>query len=105
MLNRDHLNRRSCCYAIFALAWLAISSSPAAQESDGPRLSPTQETDIGIFYDPDAPEERNLWREGDPGERLLLRGRVLNTDGMPLPDAQVELWHADGNGEVHPNRY
>ena len=30
---------------------------------------------------------------------------MLNTDGVPVPGAQVELWHADGNGEVHGNRY
>ncbi len=68
-------------------------------------LSPTEETDIGIYYAPGAPELRNLWQQGDPGERLLLRGRVLTTGGLPVPDAQVELWHADGNGEVHPDRY
>jgi len=87
------------------LTWLAGSWNTAAAQADGARLTPTEETDIGIFYAPDAPAERNLWRDGDPGERLLLRGRVLTTDGAPLPDAQVELWHADGNGEVHSNRY
>ena len=77
----------------------------AAVAAEGARLPPTGETDIGIYYLPQAPELRNLWQEGDPGERLLLRGRVLTTGGKPVPGAQVELWHADGNGEVHPNRY
>ncbi len=69
------------------------------------QLAPTEKTDIGIFYVPNAPATRNLWQEGDPGERLLLRGRVLNTEGAAVPDARVELWQADGNGEVHTNRY
>ena len=95
-----HRNRRLCLAAVFALIWSTVATG-----ADGARLAPTEATDIGIFYAPDAPELRNLWQQGDPGERLLLRGRVLTTDGAPLADAQVELWHADGNGEVHGNRY
>ncbi len=87
------------------LALVAGTCCAAAVGADGARLAPTEETDIGIFYAPDAPELRNLWREGDPGERLLLRGRVLDTSGAPVAGARVELWHADGNGEVHTNRY
>lgn len=79
--------------------------SAALVGAEGGRLSPTEETDIGIYYAPGAPEIRNLWQEGDPGERMLLRGRVLDTGGRPVPDAQVELWHADGMGEVHMDRY
>jgi catechol 1,2-dioxygenase len=79
--------------------------SAAVVGAEGGLLPPTKETDIGIYYVPGAPEIRNLWQEGDPGERLLLRGRVLTTDGAPVPNAQVELWHADGTGLVHPDRY
>ena len=68
-------------------------------------FAPTGETDIGIYYVPEAPASRNLWRDGDPGERLQLRGRVLDTDGKPVPDAQVELWQADGSGAVDTGRY
>lgn len=68
-------------------------------------MPPTEETSIGIYYIPGAPEARNLWRDGDPGERLVLRGRVLDTDGAPVADAEVELWHADGLGLVHPDRH
>lgn len=71
----------------------------------GARLPPTEETDIGIYYAPGAPELRNLWQQGDPGEKLLLRGRVLSSGGAPVSDARVELWHADGNGQVHEDRY
>lgn len=73
--------------------------------AQGGPLPPTESTSIGIYYQPDAPETRNLWRDGDPGERLQLRGRVLDPDGLPVADAQVELWHADGLGQVHPDRY
>ena len=76
-----------------------------AEGAEGGRLQPTEETSIGIFHIPDAPETRILWRKDDPVERLLLRGRVPTTGGAPVADAQVELWQADGVGRVHPDRY
>lgn len=105
MANLDNRHRRKFYPAAFALALAAAVSLAAATGAEGSRLPPTGETDIGIYYLPEAPEIRNLWREGDPGEPLLLRGRVLDSGGAPVTGAQVELWHADGNGEVHPNRY
>lgn len=101
----DDRNPRNRHPAILALAWIAAASWATATDADRGGLPPTVETDIGIYYLPQAPELRNLWREGDPGEPLLLRGRVLDSAGQPVAGAQVELWHADGNGEVHPDRY
>ena len=66
---------------------------------------PTPQTGIGVWYAPDAPAVRDLWRPGDAGERLILRIRVLDTRGVPVVDAQVELWHADSFGEVHADRF
>lgn len=101
----DHRQRSGCTAGGVALALLAGSWCAAAVSAGDGRLPPTEATDIGIFYTPGAPEQRKLWREGDPGEQLLLRGRVLDTGGRPVPGARVELWQADGNGEVHPDRY
>ncbi len=105
MQNLGDPDRRKFLPGIFALAWAASICCAEAAGAEGAPLAPTEETDIGIYYAPGAPQSRNLWRAGDPGERLLLRGRVLDTAGAPVPGAQVELWHADGNGQVHPNRY
>lgn len=66
---------------------------------------PTTQTSIGIFYLPGAPQTADLWREGDPGERLKLQGRVLDRKGQPVADALVELWHADTTGGVDESRY
>lgn len=52
-----------------------------------------------------GPGPVRLWREGDPGTRMFLRARVLGGDGEPLPDVQVQLWQADGNGDYQPDRY
>ncbi len=35
------------------------------------------------------------------GERLRLRFRVFDGDGLPVPDGLIELWQADGGGKYH----
>ena len=32
------------------------------------------------------------------GERVLLKIRLLDGDGLPVPDAMIELWQADAEG-------
>ncbi len=68
-------------------------------------LQPTTATGIGVWYQPVAPAEKQLWRPGDPGERLILKLIVRNTAGAPLANTQVEMWQADGDGVVHADRY
>lgn len=37
------------------------------------------------------------------GERITLKGRVLDGDGEPVDDALVEIWQADAHGRFrHP---
>lgn len=37
------------------------------------------------------------------GERIRVEGRVLDGDGMPIPDAMIEIWQADSQGRfAHP---
>jgi protocatechuate 3,4-dioxygenase alpha subunit len=36
---------------------------------------------------------------GTPGERVTIEGRVLDADGAPVPDAVVELWQANAQGQ------
>ena len=37
-----------------------------------------------------------------PGTRIRISGQVLDADGLPIPDALIELWQADSAGRV-PN--
>jgi protocatechuate 3,4-dioxygenase beta subunit len=39
-----------------------------------------------------------LWRAGDPGERLEIRGRVRDTGGELVAGAEVGVRHADAGG-------
>ena len=55
---------------------------------------------IGMTYG-----ELNIMVNDDTqGERIMLRGRVLDGNGVPVDDAVVEIWQADANGIYnHPN--
>jgi len=39
--------------------------------------------------------------EGCAGEHIAIRGRVLDGDGQPVPDAVLEIWQADAIGRYH----
>ncbi|MFZ5885321.1 MAG: hypothetical protein ACOYYI_16255 [Chloroflexota bacterium] len=59
----------------------------------------TQPQMEGPYYTPDTPERNSLLEEGMPGTRLLLVGYVLDQNCQPLPDAWLDFWQADANGE------
>lgn len=93
--------RRYPIHSLGAIFVAILAGMPVAHAD----REPTTQTSIGIFYRPGAPETAELWREGDRGERLALRGRVLDRDGRPVAGALVELWHADAFGGVDESRY
>jgi protocatechuate 3,4-dioxygenase, alpha subunit len=45
----------------------------------------------------------NLVGEGVSGERVTIHGRVFDGDGIPVPDAMIEIWQANAHGKyAHP---
>jgi protocatechuate 3,4-dioxygenase alpha subunit len=52
--------------------------------------------------------ENVLVSEQTAGQRILIKGRVLDGEGQPVPDALVEIWQADAHGffnhEADPNQ-
>jgi catechol 1,2-dioxygenase len=62
----------------------------------------TSGTIEGPYYIPGAPEfssEATVpMRDGEKGTPFLFQGTVTDLDGNPVPDARVELWHADDDG-------
>ena len=56
----------------------------------------------GPYYIPDSPEQKSpatiQMREDEKGTPLLFQGQVRSTDGSPLSNAKIELWHADEDG-------
>ena len=48
----------------------------------------------------------SLVPEGTPANQILsFHGRVYDADLAPVPDAQLELWQADSNGEYFDREY
>ncbi|SNS52304.1 protocatechuate 3,4-dioxygenase subunit alpha [Actinomadura mexicana] len=69
-----------------------------------PSLTPSAVTPsqtVGPFFGHALPYEAGPqvvppWRP----DAIRVRGRVLDGAGQPVPDALLEIWQADGNGEV-----
>lgn len=85
------------------------SESNIAPDSFGPTPSQT----VGPYFHQGLILESGLMNAQDHilvaprsearGERIWLRGRVLDGDGEPVPDALVEIWQADASGQYfHP---
>lgn len=59
----------------------------------------------GPYYTPNTPERNSLLEEGMTGTRLVLVGYVLDQDCQPLPNAWLDFWQADANGEYDNSGY
>lgn len=59
----------------------------------------TQPQTEGPYYKPDTPQRNSFFEEGMSGTRLLLVGYVLDQNCQPLPNAWLDFWQADANGE------
>ena len=46
----------------------------------------------------DPPYVATVWSDGDPGERLEIRGIVMDARGRPVEGARVNTRQADGGG-------
>lgn len=60
----------------------------------------TPRTIEGPLYVAGAPESQGFARlddgaESDQAEVLLMQGTVFDADGVPIPGARVEVWHAN----------
>ena len=49
--------------------------------------------------------DSSLWREGDRGEQLFLRARVIDPCGRPVAGARVRIVHANHHGEHESDRW
>jgi protocatechuate 3,4-dioxygenase, alpha subunit len=67
-------------------------------------LMPTPSQTVGPYLHLGLTDSRSLSRvAGDEvkGERLWLTFRVLDGEGAPVPDAMIELWQADSEGNYN----
>jgi protocatechuate 3,4-dioxygenase alpha subunit len=71
-----------------------MSSQATTSQTVGPFFS------IGLTW----LNRDNLVGPGVSGERVTIEGRVLDGDGIPVPDAMIEIWQANSHGKyAHPD--
>jgi protocatechuate 3,4-dioxygenase, alpha subunit len=60
---------------------------------------------VGPFFSPCLLREdacRNVLTQAETaGERIRIEGRVIDGDGVPVPDAMVEIWQANAHGRYN----
>ena len=64
-------------------------------------LTPTPSQTVGPYLHLGLTDSRSISRiasNAAQGERVWLTFRVLDGEGVPVPDAMIELWQADAEG-------
>jgi len=54
----------------------------------------------GPYYIPGAPYKEKLGQSLD-GQKLIISGQVLNQNCVPVPEATVDIWQTDSNGNYN----
>jgi protocatechuate 3,4-dioxygenase, alpha subunit len=67
---------------------IEMTTPPTASQTVGPFFH------LGMVY----LERDNFVAENVAGERVTIRGKVLDGDGNVVPDAVLEVWQADSSG-------
>ncbi len=69
------------------------------------KLPLTSSQTVGPFFAPallcEDARRNALTRPETVGERIRIEGRVLDGEGVPVPDALVEIWQANAHGRYH----
>jgi protocatechuate 3,4-dioxygenase beta subunit len=115
----DILDRRRFLEASAALGLAVVgcgeAEAPASSASTGgtaaggaaaggmggattPACPSTSEDILGPYFKPESPERSVLVSPEDPGVRLRLSGRVLDSECKPIRNAVLDFWQADDAG-------
>lgn len=84
------------------LAWAQGQAEPTPACDDG---EPTPAQTEGPYFTPNSPERSRLRERGMAGTPIVLTGLVLTRSCRPIPNALVELWHADNSGQYDNEGY
>ena len=77
-----------------------LALTPACGEAD---LTPRQTE--GPYFTPDTPLKRDFRADDANGKAITIAGYVLTADCKPVPNALIELWHADDEGAYDNSGY
>jgi protocatechuate 3,4-dioxygenase beta subunit len=91
----DPLTRREVLRLALVAGVATLALTPECADADEPTTPPSIE---GPYFKPRSPRRGNLREASVVGTPLVVTGRVLSPKGVPLANAVVDVWHADGNG-------
>ena len=55
----------------------------------------------GPFFEAGAPQRAKIAEDNEPGQRLMLKGVVEDSDCIPIAGALLDVWQADKDGVYH----
>jgi protocatechuate 3,4-dioxygenase beta subunit len=73
---------------------LSLPPTPACGDADDITEAQTE----GPYFTPNSPERTNFREASFAGTDIVLAGMVVTRSCRPVPNALVELWHADDFG-------
>ncbi len=78
--------------------WDGAECTQADAPLPGENVGLTPEMSEGPFFRDDMPERAELDVRGNQQTVLILTGRLMDSDRVPIVGAKVCLWHADDDG-------
>ena len=88
---------------LFLVTAFCLASKPLAHACD--KREPTPEMSRGPHDYSAGVRDSTLWQEGDEGEPLFIRARVLDACGKPVTGARIRIVHANFYGDHEPDRW
>jgi protocatechuate 3,4-dioxygenase beta subunit len=76
-----------------------LAPTPACGDAGAPTPRQTE----GPYFTPGSPPRASLLEPGHTGTRIVVAGRVLDTNCRPVARALLDVWHADDHG-AYDNR-
>jgi catechol 1,2-dioxygenase len=80
---------------------LGVSSLVCMINNPGSESQRPSQSLLGPFWRLHSPRTENggsLVRSETPGPSLFMSGRIVDAEGRPVPDAEVDVWHCASNG-------
>ena len=97
------LSRRMVLQGMASL--LSCAVTPNAFAATAKSCKPTERDIIGPFYRFGAPFQTKLAGPNEPGERLIISGKVLSSDCRTrLPNTLIEIWQANKAGQYDTDK-
>lgn len=66
---------------------------------------PTPDQREGPYYKPDTPPKNDFRSDTVGGTPLIVHGRILDTEGQPVPRTLLDFWQVDDSGIYDDDGY